>query len=82
MDSEHFTYYGGDGPVIPQAFRSGYAVDLVHGAPAYRVNFPPEMVTAVVEWIESDLNPGPIGVPRDWHSLQRSARRPAISQPS
>jgi hypothetical protein len=60
-----FVYFGGHGPVIPDALRGQYGFDLCHGRPAYRVNFSDEMVAATVAWI--DLLPrGVQGDPADW----------------
>jgi hypothetical protein len=64
--SREFVYYGGNGPMIPQRFRTSYGMDLVHGAPSYRVLFPHEMRDAVIEWIRHDLDEGLQADPRDW----------------
>ena len=66
LASRRFVYYGATGPVIPEHLRRGYGMDLVHGAPSYRVNFPAEMKDAVVNWITQDLDGGLQGDPRDW----------------
>ena len=64
--SRDFIYYGGRARLIPERFRGGYGMDLVHGAPFHRVNFPPEMRDAVIEWIRTDLDRGLQGDPYDW----------------
>lgn len=64
--SRQFVYYGGNGPVIPDKFRHGYGMDLVHGRPAYRVGFPDQMRDAVIDWICDDLEQGLRADPRDW----------------
>lgn len=64
--SEKFVYFGGTGPVIPAHLRRDH--DLVHGKPAYRVNFPRAFVAATVEWIDG-LGSGVLGAPRDWARL-------------
>lgn len=67
--SADFVYYGDDGPVIPDRFRNGYDVDLVHGRPFHRVNFPEEMRDDVIAWVTDDLERGLQGDPRDWSKL-------------
>ena len=68
MISEHFCYFGGEGPLIPSAFRDNAELSLVHGGRAYRVNFPADMTAAVIAWIEDELPKGIQGVPRDWRT--------------
>ena len=72
--SQRFAYYGGSGPVIPDRFRGEIGPDLVHGRPAYRVNFPDPMRDEVIDWITNDLDEGMAGDPRDWDRLTRAAR--------
>ncbi|GAA4369162.1 hypothetical protein [Nocardioides caricicola] len=64
--SRKFVYFGGDGPAIPAHLRG--EEDLVHGRPAYRVNFSASFVAAAIGWIES-LGTGVLGTPRDWPKL-------------
>jgi hypothetical protein len=81
--SREFVYYGGKGPVIPERFRTGF--DLVHGARAYRVNFPEETRDAVISWILTDLDRGLQGDPRDWSRITRrntAATRSALAPAS
>jgi hypothetical protein len=61
--ANEFVYFGGQGPLIPIQFRSGF--DLVHVRQGFRSNFPPEKVDTVVEWIQS-LDAGQQGRPKDW----------------
>lgn len=61
--SERFVYFGGAGPIIPAHLRD--EDDLVHGRPAYRVNFSDSFIAAAVEWLDS-LGTGVLGTPRDW----------------
>jgi hypothetical protein len=64
--SRDFVYYGGRCPTIPNRFRVEYAMDLVHGAPSYRVRFPREMRDDVIDWIRADLGRGLQGDPYAW----------------
>lgn len=64
--SRDFVYYGGRGPVVPERFRAGYGMDLIHGAPSYRVNFPDVMRDDVINWIRNDLDTGLQADPFAW----------------
>ncbi|MGY1844440.1 Nmad2 family putative nucleotide modification protein [Modestobacter sp. SYSU DS0875] len=64
--ARQFAYFGGRGPVIPHELRHGYGMDLVHGRPSYRVNFPDKLRDAVIDWVCSDLDQGLQADPRDW----------------
>ena len=66
--SQEYVYHGGSGPIIPSQFRTGYEVDLVHGRPFYRVNFPDKMRDAVIAWIRQDLEAGLQADPYAWNS--------------
>lgn len=63
-----FTYWGGDGPSLPKAFRDWGGVDLANPGRdhSYRV-YPDDMVSAVSEWISS-LPGGYQKPPADWPS--------------
>lgn len=67
--SRQFVYYGSQGPVLPDRFRTGYGMDLVHGAPSYRCRFPEDMRDAVIDWVVNDLDTGLQGDPLDWEKL-------------
>lgn len=67
--SRRFVYYGGTGPVVPDRFRTGYGMDLVHGAQSHRCRFPEEMRDAVIAWAVEELDGGLRGDPRDWSAL-------------
>lgn len=64
--SQTYVYFGGSGPAIPKDLRRDFG--LVHGRPAYRVNFPEEVVAAAIRWV-SGLGTGVLGAPRDWAKL-------------
>lgn len=68
--SRRFVYYGGRAIRIPERFRNGYDVDLVHGKPSYRVNFPVRMRDDVIDWVCGDLNMGLQGEPYAWDHPQ------------
>ncbi|OKI64332.1 hypothetical protein A6A27_25425 [Micromonospora sp. CB01531] len=71
LASRDFVYYGGSGPIIPQRFRIDYGIDLIHGAPSYRVNFPNIMRDDVINWIRDDLGMGLQADPYAWDHLRR-----------
>lgn len=67
--SREFCYFGARGPVIPDQFRTGYGMDLVHGTQSHRCNFPDDMRDRVIMWICEDLPAGLQADPRDWDRL-------------
>lgn len=64
--STHFTYWGGQGPVLPSEFQDWDGLNL--GEPGrdhtYKP-YPPEMINAVVRWIDT-LPAGYQAPPIDW----------------
>jgi hypothetical protein len=64
--SDHFVYWGGEGPVIPAEFRDWTGIDISLGRQGHRCNFPDELVTRVVAWLERTGLRGYAGRPADW----------------
>lgn len=69
---DEFTYFGGEGPVIPVPLRNDFGFDLVHAGRGYRSNFTDEHIAATVEWVRS-LEPGVQGRPHDWPRRRQPA---------
>lgn len=65
LASQVFIYFGGVGPKIPDHFRSGAGLDVVHSGRGHRCRFPASKVEAVTDWILS-LGTGLQSKPRDW----------------
>lgn len=69
--SKRFSYFGGEGPAIPQTLRAWGEQKVDLGEPgrdhSYRP-YSPEMIEAVVAWFDS-LDSGYQHPPRDWCSL-------------
>ena len=64
--SDRFTYWGGDGPEVPAAFRDFDGVDVCLGRQGYMCNFPEELMSEVVAWLEELGVRGYAGRPEDW----------------
>lgn len=65
--SQTFTYWGGEGPLIPKLFRDWNGVDVVHKDRGYRVAvFPDDLRDAFVQWLQDEHDRGVIGEPYDW----------------
>src|SRR6185437_7952769 len=66
--SQHFVYWGGDGPAIPERLRTfGEASeDICSTNRGHKCQFDPALVAAAVEWFESFPHRGLQGRPGDW----------------
>jgi hypothetical protein len=64
--SDHFTYWGGEGPEIPAEFRDWDGVDVSLGRQGHRCHFPDELVTSVVDWLGDIGMGGYVGMPTKW----------------
>ena len=64
--SNHFTYWGGEGPGIPAELRDWDGVDVSLGRQGYRCNFPEELVVEFVQWLEALGIGGYVGKPGRW----------------
>jgi Nucleotide modification associated domain 2 len=64
--SDHFAYWGGQGPAIPAKFRDWDGLDISLGRQGHRCRFPSGLVKLVVEWLEQEGTRGYIGKPGDW----------------
>jgi hypothetical protein len=64
--SDHFTYWGGEGPEVPAAFRDWDGVDVCLGRQGHRCRFPDELVAQLVQWLEEMGMDGYRGKPGDW----------------
>ncbi len=60
-----YVYFGGNGPQIPKGLREDFGVDVVHSTQGHRCHFPPELVKAAVDWLDT-LGTGIQGRPADW----------------
>jgi hypothetical protein len=60
-----FSYFGGDGPHVPERFRDFAGEDVVCRFQGHRSRFSPELERAFVEWLES-LGIGRLGEPVEW----------------
>lgn len=64
--SDHFVYWGGEGPEIRAEFRDWNGVDVSLGRQGHRCNFPEELVAQLVAWLEAMGMVGYTGRPTDW----------------
>jgi hypothetical protein len=64
--SDHFAYWGGEGPEVPAAFRDWDGIDVCLGRQGHRCNFPDELVTRFVGWLEGIGIDGYRGRPGAW----------------
>jgi hypothetical protein len=64
--SDHFAYWGGQGPDIPAEFRDWDGVDVCLGRQGHRCNFPEELVEQFVQWLEGPGMSGYVGRPGKW----------------
>jgi hypothetical protein len=64
--SDHFTYWGGDGPEIPPQFRDFDGVDACLGRQGHRCRFPEPFVDELVAWLDGRGMSGYTGRPQDW----------------
>ncbi|MGH3040811.1 MAG: hypothetical protein ACRDNG_03565 [Gaiellaceae bacterium] len=64
--SDHFAYWGGEGPEIPAEFRDWDGVDVSLGRQGHRCNFPNELVEQFVKWLEEMGMDGYVGRPGEW----------------
>jgi hypothetical protein len=64
--SDHFAYWGGQGPDIPAEFRDWDGVDVCLGRQGHRCNFPDELVEQFVQWLEGPGMSGYVGRPGKW----------------
>jgi hypothetical protein len=64
--SDHFAYWGGEGPEIPAQFRNWNGVDVSLGRQGHRCNFPEELVAQFVNWLEETGMRGYMSKPERW----------------
>lgn len=76
--SSYFSYYGGNGIVVPAHLREDFGVDLVHSGRGHRCDLPAELVTAGDEWLNS-LDRGILGRPADWNDHPPRSRRDSVA---
>jgi len=63
--STTYSYFGGQGPVVPEYLRTKYDIDLVHESRGHRRHFPQGLVEDAERWLRS-LPRGNVGRPADW----------------
>lgn len=65
--SQSFTYWGGDGPLIPKRFRDWNGVDVSHNGRGHRVAvFPDDLRDTFVQWLLDEHDSGVLGEPYGW----------------
>jgi hypothetical protein len=64
--SDHFTYWGGDGLMLPKRFRASDETGVVNDGRGYRCQFPDRVVGAFVQWLEPRLGQCFRGRPFSW----------------
>lgn len=64
--SDHFVYWGGEGPQVPAEFRDWDGVDISLGRQGHRCNFPDGLVAEFVGWLEQTGVEGYVGQPTNW----------------
>jgi hypothetical protein len=64
--SDRFTYWGADGLEIPMRFRDFDGVDICLSRQGYMCNFPDDLVSEFVAWLENTGMLGYAGRPHDW----------------
>ena len=72
--SDDFTYWGGSGPVLPEF----HGHSLIKTGPGYKVNFPEEVVEALIVWIrglQAEGQRGVCGKPLDLEESEKKRRR-------
>jgi len=67
--SDDFTYWGGDGPVIPPNFNQLIA------RRGHKCNFSQRLVDDFLAWCQSSGAIGRVGVPLKWNAARTGARR-------
>src|SRR6266511_2307861 len=67
--SDHFVYWGGEGPQVPAEFRDWDGVDISLGRQGHRCNFPDGLVAEFVGWLEQTGVEGYVGQPTNWEVL-------------
>ena len=63
--AEVFTYWGGNGPVLPERFRDSGGVDVRRAGRGHRSEFPDDVVQKFAAWL-STQPAGYAGKPLDW----------------
>jgi hypothetical protein len=64
--SNHFAYWGAEGPEIPTEFRDWDGVDVSLGRQGHRCHFSEELVAQFVRWLEEMGMDGYVGKPGRW----------------
>jgi hypothetical protein len=64
--SDHFAYWGGQGPEIPGEFRNWNGLDVSLGGRGHRCRFPDEFVSRFAHWLDEVGMTGYVGEPEDW----------------
>jgi hypothetical protein len=64
--SEHFTYWGREGPAVSAQFREWNGVDVVNDGRGHRCQFDKDLVEEFVAWLEPLLGVGYCGRPFSW----------------
>ena len=63
--SEHYVYFGGDGPLIPSRFRNYKGIDIC-ATRGYKNKFQTNLISDFIDWIYSLSEMGYVGPPIDW----------------
>ena len=64
--SDHFVYWGGEGPAIPAEYRDWNGADVSLGRQGHRCKFPEDLVAQFVDWLEGLGMSGYVGRPERW----------------
>lgn len=66
LTSEHFIYWGRDGPFVPDDFRNWNGYDVAAGGRGHQCRFPDALVAEFGAWLETSLGLGYVGRPFSW----------------
>lgn len=61
-----FTYWGGNGPKIPEELRFRNGLDLVCKVQGHKCRFPSEAIERFVAWLRCEYQTGYLGEPFEW----------------
>ncbi len=63
--SDHFTYWGAQGPEIPARFRDWDSFDVC-AKRGHKCQFPDALVATFLDWLSAVWGPGYVGRPAEW----------------
>lgn len=61
-----FTYWGRNGPAVPDEFRDWNGVDIIRTGVGHRHNFADDLVVAFLDWLDPLIGHGIVGRPAAW----------------